>query len=281
LRFLAKFSDRRQDRGVNRVASILRTPSVALERFDHEPGVAHRDPEQERAATHAINFVETGSFRLRVGAGAREWQNVTARRLFVSQPGLEFSCQHEHEHPDDTCLSVRFTEQAIESLRASGAEPLDAGVRALTNRCAYLKLKLGEAAGADPARSEALAGAIYWALSRPTAPKPLFRANQLSWYASRVDRAKGLMRAQYAEPLPLSRMAEEAGMSLYHFARVFHELEGQTPHRHLLEVRLAEASARLRQGASVTETCFAVGFGSLSHFTSSYKARFGKRPSDA
>lgn len=274
---------------MNRVAALLATPSIALERFDHEPGVAHEDPECECAATHAINFVETGSFGLRfpgpgsrASRGSHEWRQLTPKRIFVARPGLEFCCRHDREHPDDECLSVRYSEAAIESLRSAGAPPLAGGVRDQTNRGAYLQRKLRDA-GSDAALAEALAGALHWALasSDPVSPrKPLFRASQLSWYAARVDRAKALIRADYAEPLPLSRLAKEVGMSLYHFARVFQELEGQPPHRYLRDVRLAAAEARLRQGASVTETCFAVGFGSLSHFTTSYRTRFGRRPSD-
>ena len=69
-------------------------------------------------------------------------------------------------------------------------------------------------------------------------------------------------------------------MSLFHFARIFAELEGRPPHRVLTDVRLAHAAARLRDGASVTDTCFAVGFGSLSHFVTTYRRRYGTRPSD-
>lgn len=260
---------------MNRVTALLRTPSVVVERFDHAPGVAHRDPEGERAATHAVSFVEAGSFRLRV-AGA--WHELTAAHLFVATPGLEFACTHDHEHPADRCLSVRFNERAVESLRSAGAAPLAAPVVPLDNRRAYLRLGLGVAS--DAARTEALAGALYWSLSGPAGPRARFRAGQLGWYAVRVDRARAMMEARHAEPLSLSLVARETGMSVYHFARVFSELVGRSPHQFLVEVRLTAAAARLRAGASVTETCYAVGFRSLSHFTTSFRRRFGVRPSE-
>jgi AraC-like DNA-binding protein len=200
--------------------------------------------------------------------------------MFVTTTGMEFSCAHAHDYPDDCCLSVRYTDEAIESLRGAGAAVSSAPVVALTNRRSYLKLQLGEAMRGDDARAEAIAGALYWSLATGASSKPLFRAHQLSWYASRIDRAKALIDAHFDEPLSLSRMARDAGMSVYHFARVFNELEGQTPHRRLLDVRLAHARQRLHDGAGVTETCYAVGFGSLSHFVSTYRRRFGLRPSD-
>jgi AraC-like DNA-binding protein len=273
---------------MNIVQPLGSTPAITLERFGHAPGLAHRDPERECAAGSAINFVSGGSFRIRTDAA---WQALTPDRLFVTRPGLEFSCTHDDDFPEDECLTVAFSEGAIESLRSAGAPfalratASGSPVFALTNRRAYLGRGLAATAAGDGSRLEALAGALYWTLgaSATTADgegqQPLFRASQLSWYAARIDRAKELMRAEFAEPLSLSRMAREAGMSLYPFARIFRELEGETPHRYLVGLRLAEAERRLRRGDSVTDACFAVGFGSLSHFTTTFRRAFGRRPS--
>jgi hypothetical protein len=50
---------------MNRVQTIVRTGAVTLERFDHELGVAHHDPDREQVAGHAVSFVEAGPFRRR------------------------------------------------------------------------------------------------------------------------------------------------------------------------------------------------------------------------
>ncbi len=89
-----------------------------------------------------------------------------------------------------------------------------------------------------------------------------------------------MIESCYAEPLSLSRLAHDAGMGLFHFARIFSELERRPPHRVLTDVRLARAAARLRDGAGVTDTCFAVGFGSLSHFVMAFRRRYGVLPSE-
>ncbi len=65
----------------------------------------HRDPERERAEGHAVNFVCSGSFRVRTDDA---WRAVTPDCLFVTTPGLEFSCAHDEEYPHDECLSVRL-----------------------------------------------------------------------------------------------------------------------------------------------------------------------------
>ena len=265
-----------QDERMNRVAAIVGTASVTLERFDHPPGHGHCDPDRECAAGHAVSFVETGAFRVRT-TGA--WRSVGAGALFVTHPGLEFSCAHDEEHPTDCCLSVSYDAQAIESLRGAGLRPPTALVEAPSNRRAFLHHGLSRCGHGDEARVEALAGALQWTLAAPPSATPLFPAHRLRWYADRMDRAVALIEQHYADPLSLSTMARDAGMSVFHFARVFGELQGLPPHRYLTSVRLARARERLRAGARVTDTCFAVGFGSLSHFVTSYRRRFGVTPS--
>jgi len=68
-------------------------------------------------------------------------------------------------------------------------------------------------------------------------------------------------------------------MSPFHFARLFRETTGTPPHRYLVSVRLREAARRLRQGARVTDACFDVGFGNLSHFVRAFRRTFGVSPS--
>lgn len=263
---------------MNHVTELVRTPAIQLERFEHDAEIAHHDPDSERASTHALNFVESGSFDVRA-TGAARWRRVTTANIFVTTPGFEFACRHHHEYPDDACVSVRLADASVESLLQSGARVPRAPVVALTNRRAYLRRQIGELTPRDPARAEALAGELFWSLSADSSKLPLFRAQQLSWYVARVDRAKAMMDAHFAEPLSLTDMARDAGMSLYHFARVFNELDGQPPHRRLVDVRLQHARRRLLDGDRVTETCYAVGFGSLSHFITSYKKKFGQPPS--
>ena len=204
---------------MNRVVQLVRTDAVVLERFDHLPGVAHRDPERERATRHAVNFVEAGAFRVRT---IGPWRTLATDSLFVRTPTLEFSCGHDEDHPDDCCLSVVYAAHAVESARGS-ITLTDSPVRALTNRLAFLRRSFRECQPGDEARAEALAGAVLWSLAAATARQPLFRPERLAWYAARVDRAKALIEARYAEPLSLTVLARDAGMSVFHFARIFAE----------------------------------------------------------
>ena len=55
-------------------------------------------------------------------------------------------------------------------------------------------------------------------------------------------RARELMDARYAQPLDLDELARTAHFSRYHFLRAFRAATGRTPHRFVLDHRLARAA---------------------------------------
>jgi AraC family transcriptional regulator len=82
------------------------------------------------------------------------------------------------------------------------------------------------------------------------------------------------------QPLPLSVLATEAGLSEYHFARMFKQSLGQSPHQYLQARRLARADTLLTASAlSITEIALACGFSSTSHFSNCYRTARGQTPS--
>lgn len=86
------------------------------------------------------------------------------------------------------------------------------------------------------------------------------------------------MRDDYASELRLDVLAKRSGLSPFHFQRTFASVFGRTPHAYLAEIRLERAKERLARGASVTETCFDVGFQSLGSFSSWFAQRNGVSP---
>lgn len=94
----------------------------------------------------------------------------------------------------------------------------------------------------------------------------------------RLLRAHDQIRECYDEPLTVHALAETAGLSPYLFVRRFGEAFGKTPHELLIDVRIARAKQALAGGASVTETCLAVGLSSLGSFSTMFKRRTGASP---
>jgi AraC-like DNA-binding protein len=95
----------------------------------------------------------------------------------------------------------------------------------------------------------------------------------------RIVQAKLFMDQHYASPIDLNNIADEAFFSKFHFIRLFKKIYGKAPHQYLITVRMERAMQLLRLNASVTETCFTVGFQSVSSFTSLFKKYAGVSPS--
>jgi len=94
-----------------------------------------------------------------------------------------------------------------------------------------------------------------------------------------LRRARDLIDRNYAQPLNVLAMASAANMSPAHFSRKFRAAYGETPYSYLMTRRIERAKASLRQGMSVTETCFAAGCTSLGSFSSRFTEIVGETPS--
>jgi len=263
---------------MNRVSPQLGTPAVSLAHFDHPPGLEHCDPDHEVAAADSISFVQAGEFDMIVGG--RRWRFLPGM-MFVATRGMQFACRHEKGRTDDLCLSVAFGEQAVEDLRSAGIPPLVAPAAHLTRRARYLRHRLASCERGDEIRLELLSAALYESLAAGDQGTPRRHEPGATAVMRRIDRAVERIEQDYARPLSLDHLASTAGMSSFHFARVFRELVGMPPHRYLTAVRLRHAVARLEQGATVSATALDVGFGSLGHFITAFRKRFGVVPSAA
>src|SRR5512141_1955052 len=96
-----------------------------------------------------------------------------------------------------------------------------------------------------------------------------------------LRRARDLADREYAAPLDLDRLAAAAGVSKYHFLRVFRATYGVTPAEYVSRRRIERAQDLLRAtNLTVTEVCHAVGFSSLGSFSSRFRALVGASPSE-
>ncbi|HMJ16366.1 MAG TPA: AraC family transcriptional regulator [Polyangiaceae bacterium] len=96
----------------------------------------------------------------------------------------------------------------------------------------------------------------------------------------RLHRARDRLCDTLDEPLALSKVADEAGLSIGEFIRRFSALHGETPHQRRIRARIERAKALLALGNhSVTEVCFEVGFQSLGSFSERFARMVGERPS--
>jgi AraC-like DNA-binding protein len=95
----------------------------------------------------------------------------------------------------------------------------------------------------------------------------------------RVIEAIRLVESDATRALELKEMAAVAGMSKYHFLRVFRRLTGVTPHRYLISARLRRAALALASSRRpVIAVALDAGFGDLSTFNKTFRAVFGLTP---
>ena len=94
----------------------------------------------------------------------------------------------------------------------------------------------------------------------------------------RVVRAKLFIDENFASQIDLDNIADEACFSKFHFARLFRQIYGKTPHRYVTDVRIKYACELLSGEATVAAVCFAVGFDSITSFTSLFRRRAGMTP---
>ncbi|MFC1779110.1 helix-turn-helix domain-containing protein [Thermodesulfobacteriota bacterium] len=80
------------------------------------------------------------------------------------------------------------------------------------------------------------------------------------------------------EDLRLDELAKLVDCTPYYLIRFFKKAIGMTPHAYLLHLRLERAKKLLRQGHSIVDTAFAIGFTDQSHLTRHFKTKFGIPP---
>lgn len=95
-----------------------------------------------------------------------------------------------------------------------------------------------------------------------------------------MEKVLAHIEAHLQGALTLEQLADVAGMSLFHFCRVFRDSLGVTPHQYILARRMAQAKRVLwsQSGMSMLEIALACGFGSSSHFAAQFKRHTGQTP---
>ena len=126
--------------------------------------------------------------------------------------------------------------------------------------------------------AQSLAVHIVRAYTDPNAQN-LSRRNALP--AFKLHRVTDLMEANLSEEFSLTRLAAEAGMSDYHFSRLFKKATSLSPSQYFIRLRMARARRLLLESTrSVIEIGMDVGYSSPSHFAQIFRREVGVSPTD-
>jgi len=236
-------------------------------------------PFEERHDGFSVSAVLEGSFTYRSDAGHGL---LYPGALLLGNNGRCFECGHEHGI-GDRCVSLNVREGVFGEIAAATAStsrfrfpapsvPPPKALRVIAHMEAL-------SSAASPLRSEVLAlGLIERVIMGMTGDRCTLTA-PTGRETRRVVEAIRLVESDAGRPLQLKEMAASAGMSKYHFLRVFRRLTGVTPHRYLISARLRRAALALASSRRpVIAIALDSGFGDLSTFNKTFRAAFGLTP---
>jgi AraC family transcriptional regulator len=228
--------------------------------------------EREGEQPWVTNRIKRGSFFLTSGGAPYDvrWKAVTqepfeSMLVFVELPVLQraleevFGTDAAHARLRDvSAFTDPFLDSLMERLRDElmrpHASPLF--VQALAQMIAvHLSREYGET-GEELHSSPSL---------------PSFKLRQITDW----------MTEHAAEEFNLERLAAQAGLSRFHFQRLFKSATGVSPSRYHINLRMNEARRLLRESKmSVVDVALEVGYTNPSHFAQLFRRETGLSPSD-
>ena len=94
-----------------------------------------------------------------------------------------------------------------------------------------------------------------------------------------LKKVTDFISANLGRDLSLRALAEQVGFSPYHFARLFRQTTGESPHQFVLHQRIEKAKYMLRAtNAPLAHIALESGFADQSHLTRSFERRLGLTP---
>lgn len=233
-------------------------------------------PFAEQHVSHSISYVRTGSFGCRCRGRSHE---LVTGAVLIGAPGEEYVCHHEHHAGGDECLSFAFAPDVIDLIGDDAAVWRQGSAAPMAEL-----MTLGELAQAVAGeRSDVGFDEIGHVFAARLVDVISGKARKHAVISTR-DRRRAVETAMWiaahsTEEIDLDDAAKQAGVSPFHFLRMFRDALGVTPHQYLLRSRLRHAARLLAESENpITAIAFDVGFGDLSNFVRSFHRAAGVSP---
>lgn len=249
----------------------------ALAAFEYRCEAGPRDePFVEVHPGFSISYVRRGSFGLRSRGRTFE---LVAGSILVGHPGDEYVCTHDLRDGGDECLSFQVPEEIAVGLGDQTGVWRTGAVPPLPEL-----MVLGELAqSAADGRSDVAPDEAGLLLASRFVDVVAGRQPDLLHAAAR-DRRRAVDVAVWIdenshEAVDLELAAKQAGLSSFHFLRLFAAVLGVTPHQYLVRSRLRHAAQLLaEEDTPITDIAYDVGFGDLSNFVRTFGRAAGVSP---
>src|ERR1700737_996884 len=253
---------------------LLQRQSITVSDFRCGAGPGDT-PYAELHRCHSVSYVRKGSFGCR---SRGRFFELVAGSVLVGNAGDEYVCSHDHVCGDE-CLSFFLAPELVQAIgdradiwQIGAAPPLPElmvlGELAQAAAAGRGDVGLDEVGALFPSRFvEVVSGRPREAA--PAAARDRRRAGETALW---ID-------AHSHQEIDLEPAAAQAGISPFHFLRLFSSVLGVTPHQYLVRSRLRHAARLLADdGLSITDVASDVGFGDLSNFVRTFHRAAGVSP---
>src|SRR5436305_5058485 len=254
--------------------TVLQTGTISVYDYRCSAG-PHSKPFVEQHVSHSIAYVRKGSFGCT--KRGRSFELVAGSRL-IGHRGDEYVCSHDHHVCGDECLSFAFAPGLVDEI--GGGEVWQTGCAAPLPELMVIG-ELGQAAACG--RSDVGLDEIGYALASRFVDVVSDR-RQKPVKAHARGRRRAVETALWIDAhshreIGLQDAAGEAGLSPFHFLRLFSNVLGVSPHQYLVRSRLRHAARLLADDArAVTDIAYDTGFGDLSNFVRTFHRAAGVSP---
>jgi len=232
---------------------------------------------EERHDAHLMAIVERGTFSY---SGAIGRELLTPGSVLTANSGNCYRCHHTHDG-GDTCLALQINDELFEEIahQATGSRRFSFASALFPIRRGLMPEAAQLATVRDGANTQfavfAFAEQLLQLASGHRPDRSVSLANTM-----RIERSLRHAEDRLAENLSLAELAQSAGLSRFHFARLFKLVVGRSPYDHVLKQRLLRAARLLIETRKpVLEIALDCGFGDLSTFNAAFKFHFKQTPS--
>ncbi|HKU13004.1 MAG TPA: AraC family transcriptional regulator [Steroidobacteraceae bacterium] len=250
--------------------------------YDMRCTLGPRDPANENQyPAYRVAAIVGGTFKIRTTLGDAV---PVVGSLLLGNARDCYCCSHDTPN-GDRCINFDFEAGFLEQVRA------ELGMRGIGERFRNALIPPSRESVALAAAMEAVEegsdtaalqeAAFEIAAAALTSTHATVALGRKSSFRNEraVMRVARYIDTHYHEPCSLDELAAQAGMSPFHFLRVYRRVTGQTPHRHVLTTRLRHAARRLRTSHDrIAHIALEVGFGDVSHFNASFASHFRVGP---
>jgi len=256
------------------MATVLRCGGISVTDYRCTAAVGE-EPFVEVHDAYTVSYVREGTFGYRVGGDAFE---LVAGSVLVGAPGDEYVCTHEHAGGDE-CLSFDLSPALIEAIGAGPDVWRTGGVPPLPELMVLGELAQSAAEGASDVGLDEVGLAFAARFADLTTGRDRKPGDGRARDRRRAVEAALWIDEHSDEALDLESTAREAGLSPFHFLRLFAAVLGVTPHQYLVRSRLRHAARLLADhDRAITDVALDVGFGDLSNFVRTFHRAAGVSP---